>query len=251
MSVEQDEKYMLRSAKEILALLHAIQRSNALITAHFDHGKYSMLTAILDVRESDNSMLLDYGVNKHLNRRMVAGGKVLFDTIHNRIKVQFSAPNIVKTRFENQDAFRMKIPASLLRIQKRDYYRADTPMTQPLQCIVPARDNEQSEDTHLDHPVWEVSLENISIGGICIVGFPEQAVITQGMVFEGCRIVLPKTGKIIVDMEIVNTDDAKVKMRGKTKRYGCKFINIDEVVQSMIQHYIIKLDREKINKGIS
>jgi len=251
MPAEDDEKYMLRSAKEILAILRAIQRSNTLITAHFDHGKYSILTAILDVRKSDNSIVLDYGMNKHLNQRMVTGGKVLFDTIHNRVTVQFSAPDVVKTRFEHQDAFKMQIPESLLRLQKREYYRADTPIIQPLRCTVPVRDKEKFEDDLPKHTVWKVILENISLGGICIIDFPEQAIITRGMIFKDCHIVLPDIGKIVIDIEIVNTEDTEVKAGETIKRYGCKFIHINDAVQSMIQRYIINLDREKINKGIN
>lgn len=249
MPVDHNEKYTLHSAKEILALLHGIKHAHVLITAHFDHDKHSMLTAILDVRDSDGTMVLDYGANMRLNRRMLNSGKVLFDTVYNKVKVQFSVHHVVKTLYEKQEAFRGKIPASVLRLQKREYYRADTPIIKPLQCTIPIQNEEQSEDDHSSYDVCEANVVNISVGGVSIVDFPEQVSVTHGMIFSHCRIMLPGVGTLVVDMEVVNVYAVEVKAGGKTRRYGCRFINMDDGLQSMAQRYIIKLDREKINKG--
>jgi len=246
---EYGKEYMIYSAKEILALLHGIERNHALVTANFDNGKDAILTAILAVRKADNSIVLDYGVNPLLNRRMLESQKVIFVTTDGQIKVQFSATDVVKTRFEKQDAFKIKIPTSLIRLQRREYYRIDTPVMQPPQCMVPIQNARRSKDADAkSNSEWSVRIVNISVGGVGIEDFPKAVAVIHNIVFKGCQIILPDIGTLTVNIKVLNTYDVAARAGGAVQRHGCIFINLDSGMQSMIQRYIIKLDREKIKQ---
>lgn len=246
---EYGKEFMIHSAKEIIALFRSIEHGHALVTANCDNSKDSILTAILDVRANDGSIVLDYGMNPLLNRRMLESKKVIFVTTDGQIKVQFSAKRVIKTQFEKQDAFKIKLPTSVIRLQRRECYRIDTPIIQPPQCTIPILPKEESEDAQQSSDSWEARIVNISVGGVGIENVPERATIVRGMVFKECQIELLDIGTLLVDIKILNNYDIAARVGGKDQRYGCIFTNLNSGMQSMIQRYIIHLDREKINRG--
>ncbi|HKJ82881.1 MAG TPA: flagellar brake protein [Mariprofundaceae bacterium] len=242
MTTDNHEEFLVHSRTEILALLRGLRKNHELVTAHFDQGRESMLTTILSVLEDRNILILDYGVNEALNRNMLESDKVVFTTTYNRVKIQFSTESLKKVRYDKLNAFKMEIPDSVLRIQRREHYRIDTPVINPLCCLIPVhieKDAVESETT------LKATVVNISVGGVGIVDVPPQAKIESGRIYRGCRIGLPGTGTLEVDMEVVNIYEISSKKGGKTTRYGCRFIDLKGSMQAMIQRYVLKLEREQ------
>jgi hypothetical protein len=86
--------------------------------------------------------VLDYGPDEGLNQQALQAGKWNVVAFPNQVKVQFSCQQFGKTEFEGRDAFLAQIPTSLLRMQKREYYRVATPTITPLKCAVPLLEEE-------------------------------------------------------------------------------------------------------------
>jgi len=55
----------------------------------------------------------------------------------------------------------------------------------------------------------------------------------------------PEIGNIVATMEIRNVFEVTLRNGLKSKRAGCQFINLSANMQSMIQRYIIKVERER------
>jgi c-di-GMP-binding flagellar brake protein YcgR len=235
-SVAEDySKYLIHSKKEIQHILRAVMQQNELVSAHFDHGKHFMLTAILAVDPERDALILDYGPEEVLNRRILESDKILFVTSQDRVKVQFAADRIEATRFGDRPAFQVKLPASLLKLQRREYYRLDTPIAKPLKCIVPLEGGLKVE----------LPIVDISIGGIGVVVRVDEFVPRSGAVFQGCRFDLPDIGTIVTALETRTVFDVVVKGGVETRRVGFQFVNLPNNMQSMVQRYIVKLERER------
>ena len=56
---------------------------------------------------------------------------------------------------------------------------------------------------------------------------------------------MPDIGTIVTTLQIRNAFEVTLKSGAHTWRAGCMFINLPGPMQSMIQRYIIKLERER------
>lgn len=231
-------KYLIHSKTEIIYLLRAIMQKTELVTAYFNQGKDFFLTSLLAV-ESDH-VVLDYGANDALNRKIQESRKVVFLTSLERVRVQFTASRIDATAFSGRPAFRIPLPDSVLKLQRREYYRISTPITTPLMCEIPLMEGRKID----------ASIVDISVGGVGILGCPAGLELEEGTIYPGCRINLPEVGEIVTDVQVCNIVEVTLRSGQTTKRWGCQFINLPPNMQVLLQRYIIKLERERRAKMI-
>lgn len=235
-----DARFLVHGRLEILRILRGLAHRHEMVSAFFNGGKDLLLTSILAVEAEDNGVILDYSANDDLNQRLLASEKVIFVTSLNRVKVQFVASHIELATFEGGGAFRIQLPEQVLQLQRREYYRLTTPIVNPLKCQIPLADG---------HTV-EVPLADIGAGGIgIIIGNPPGVNLESGEIFPGCRINLPGVGMLEATMRIQSTFEVTLKNGNMTLRSGCQFIDLRPAMQSLIQRYIIKLERERIANG--
>ena len=235
---ENVENFRIHAEIEIHFILRAIMQSNTLLTLYFNHGNDFILTSILAVDPEHGEMVLDYGANEQFNLLALRSKKLTFITSHFQVKVQFICPAIRKTQFENRDAFSVDLPDSLLRMQRRDYYRIFTPVINPLKCIVPLPAGHGSD-------MAEVTLLDISCGGMAVIDHHPVIDFEPGKIYKNCRIALPGVGTLEVNVQVKSTFDFTLKNGLSCKRAGCEFIGINEKMLSMAQRYIIQLERER------
>lgn len=238
MKIDDDYgKYEIIQKNEIVYIFRSLMESRDLVSASFNHGKNFMLTAVVGVDPKQNEAFLDFGSIEEQNRKIIESEKIIFVTSHDKVKIQFNAYKIEKTTFEGQDAFKIKLPDSLIRLQRREYYRLLLPAFSPLQCALPIEGGDTIEPIVVD----------ISIGGINITLPPIAMRFEPGMIFHGCEMELPDIGIINADIKIVNMSEVTLKNEEKSRRAGCCFVNLPPKMQSMIQRFIIKMERKRLS----
>jgi c-di-GMP-binding flagellar brake protein YcgR len=237
-SSADDEKYKVYSRLEIASVLGALQKAGTLVTAYFGAGNDFILTCILSVDAEGAEVILDYGADPATNLRALKAGAITFVAAHERIKIQFSAESMRAARFDQRDAFRIALPGTLLRLQRREFFRIVTPLVQPLKCAIPP------QGKGVNAPK-EAVVADISCGGVALVGFTAPASVESGMCFRGCQILLPEAGAVIADLLIKSTYEVTHKNGSKHLHAGCEFVNMPERVRSTIQRYINAMERER------
>lgn len=236
-SVQDNSEFLVHNSLEIVRTLRGLASRNELVSAFFNAGNDLMLTSVLNVDTNDNVAILDVGSNEVLNRRILASEKIIFVTTLDSVKIQWVSSKLELTTFEGRDAFKVAIPDQILRLQRREFYRLPTPVVSPLKCKIPVPDG----------VVAEVALADISAGGIGIVIPPQTAVdFSVGAVFPGCRLDLPGIGMAEFTLAVQSTWEVTMKNGIKSQRAGCRFVDMRPGIQSMVQRFIIKLERERI-----
>lgn len=236
-STPDDSRFLVHSGLEIVRTFRGLVSRNEMVSAFFNAGKELLLTSVLAIEPETDVILLDYGSNAVLNRRILESGKIIFVTSLDKVKVQWVSSHIDSDTFEGRDAFRIAIPQQILRLQRREYYRLTTPLINPLKCRIPASDG----------VTVEVALADISAGGIgVIIAQPLGVTFEAGSVFPGCRVELPGVGTAEFTLSIQSTWEVTMKNGSKSLRAGCQFIDMRSGMQALIQRYIIKLERERI-----
>ncbi|MBE0621510.1 MAG: flagellar brake protein [Burkholderiales bacterium] len=235
-------RYLIHSRLEIAAILKTLSRSGRMVTAYFGADDDFILTSILAVNADQNTAFIDCDANAASSRRALQAKNITFVAVHDRIKIQFSAASLSQTRLDGRDVFSMPIPATLLRLQRREYFRITTPLTRPLVCIIDEQASPEREQT-------EMVIVDISCGGVAVIDPAEPAEIEVGARLRGCRIPLPEIGQVAVDIVVKSASEVTLK-NGKTQRHaGCEFLNMKERDRGLIQRYISRLERERTHRG--
>lgn len=239
MQADDYGKYLLHSKKEIIFILRAMRDKGALITVYFNQGSDFLLTTLLSVSADGNAMLLDPGSNAEMNRKALASEKLVFIATHDKVKIQFTVKHLARTEYEGREAFRAAIPEELLRLQRREYYRLTAPIAHPLRCTIPVNLADGSKST------IETTVIDISGGGLGVMVPPEGVEFETDHLFENCRIELPEVGTVQATLRVRNVFEFTLRSGAKTKRSGCQFVELPGHMMTLIQRYIIRVERER------
>lgn len=235
---DTDERFTLRSRAEIVSVLRSLAKQNAMITVYFDQGRELILTTILEVNPEFQELVLDLGADAHANNLLLQSTRLMVVGHEDRIKVQFTTSLAQATMRDGHPAFRVRIPGALLRLQRRDFYRVQLPMGKPVKAYLQPN-ADQPED------LIEARLVDLSCGGAAMVLAGPGIATEVGSVYPACSINLPGVGTVSAPVEIGYLRDVALKNGLHERRVGCRFIKLPGAMQSMIQRYINRAERER------
>ncbi len=233
-SSEELNRYLVRNAMEVERILRDIMASKGIVTAYAENGRDFMLTSIVGIDTAGRSVYLDYGADERMNELLSASREVVLSMSHDQVRVQFSAPGLEKTHYNHAPAFRVPLPGQLLRLQRREYYRLVTSVVNPIKCLIGTEEGD-----------LECNVVDISIGGIGILAYQQDIPLHLGKIYHGCRITLPGIGQFAISLSVRSTFEVVLKNGRKSHRAGCQFINLPPNMETEIQRYIIRVDRER------
>lgn len=228
-------QFLLHSKSEIVYVLSSLLEHVSQITVFFNEGKDLLLTTVVAI--ADDSLILDYGAHGETNRKALTVEKLFCVASLEKVRIQFLLRGLTEVAYEGRPAFQAKLPTDLLRLQRREFFRLTMPITRPLKCKMPVA-LDGGEQT------IELNVVDISGGGLAIAlpdGFDFQA----GQEFAGCRIELPEVGTITATIVVRNQFDITLRSGGRVRRAGCEFVKLPGPMATLVQRYIIKVERER------
>lgn len=246
LGTENQSPYQVESRREILALLKGFKDKAQLISMMINGGSEAFITSVLHVDDANNLLIVDSAPDTQANQRIIEASAVFFDGLLDRISIQFSSSRVQRIQFENRPALQMPVPVSLIRLQRRENYRINTPISRPVKCHVPIPVEEHTREQPF-------SLVDISCGGIALLDDQRVLEMSIGKNYEHCIIDLPGVEAIELGLQIRNVQDL-ILLNGKTtRRVGCAFFGLSSRDLTAVQRYIMKLERERNAKmtGIS
>lgn len=127
-------RYMLYSRTEIIFILRSMLKKGSMATIYFNHGKHFFLTALIDLDDRSNTLIIDRGGDEEINQWAIKADRLLCTANLDKVKIQFSLQGLKQVQYDGQPAFAAKMPESMLRLQRREYFRLDTPQGNPIIC---------------------------------------------------------------------------------------------------------------------
>ncbi len=235
---DEEARYITSSPGEIVAILRACMRKGTLVTAYFNGGKDFVLTAILAVNPESGEVVFDLPPHNEQLQRMLASPRVLFVTSEDGIKIKFSVDGLAPQPHGGREAVAGRIPDTVLRMQRRENYRASCLLTQPLKCRVTTTvDGKETEA--------ELTVLDISCGGISVIDSHPHVHFEKDAVYDHCLIDLPGIGSIKTGLQVCNSFEVTLKNGSVCKRSGCRFVGAHPSLPGMVQRYIMKLERDR------
>ncbi|SEN22007.1 flagellar brake protein [Nitrosomonas marina] len=238
-SSELIEICRVNSKVDILHILQEIMQKNTLVTLYFDQSNRFILTSILFINGQTNEILIDSGSDTKFNQVALESEHLIFITSLDKIKIEFVCNQISMSQFDGRDVFQVNFPESLIRMQRRNYYRIITSIIKPLKCIIPIHTEAGSFKA-------EITMVDLSCGGIGVIDHHPMINFEPGMIYHNCRINLPGYGDIFAGLEVRSTYEITLRNGQICKRAGCHFIDLPNEMETMIQRYVTKQEQVKL-----
>jgi len=236
--LENWHDFEVESRREIIALLRGISEKKQLIRM-LVHGESDVcVTSILEVDPDNDAVILDCSINPEQNRRIVAAKSISYETSLDKIRIMFGSEPAQSVTFEGGPALKIAVPTSLIRLQRREYYRMATPVSNPVRVQIPLPAEMGGGTTHFP-------LADISCGGLAILDNRLILGDTIGRIYHDCRIELPEAGTIATGLQIRNSIELTLLNNKSNRRLGCQFVDIPRSALNAVQRYITKLERER------
>lgn len=232
--------YRVESRREIIALLRQIGEKHQLVRMLVNGEADVCVTSVLDVDPDEDLLVLDRSIDRAQNRRILEAEKINCETSLDKIRILFTIENLRELEYDGDRSIACDIPTRMIRLQRREFYRMATPVTNPLKVTITLPEE-------LGGGSAQFPLSDISCGGIAIhdaklqLGGEESI----GRTFANCRFDLPDIGPVTTGLQLRNMHDITLLNNKTSRRVGCMFVDISRANLANVQRYITKLERER------
>jgi c-di-GMP-binding flagellar brake protein YcgR len=223
--------YLIHSRREIIALLRRLTEKREFVRMIFSEGEEAIATAVLEVGE--DSVIIDSAPDAAQLARVLASSSISFDTALERIRIAFFATRIEPCVHDGLPALRIPLPETMVRLQRREYYRVLTP-----RCSI------QMEKEGGPPPV-SFAVQNVSAGGIALIDDEQVLDASKGAEYTNCELLLPGTQSVIATLCVMNCCDISLYNGRTARRIGCAFVNPNAAMLALVQRYVSKLERDQ------
>lgn len=227
-------RFALRDRREIVQILNEMAKRNILIDA-FHGSEPAFRTRILAIDPHAASILLDAPVPTSLTE----AGELICVTRLNRVKIQFSLHLPRPIVYAGHPALVAELPHTLLRLQRREYFRVATPLADPLICTICHAGNDGREQD------IAVRILDLSAGGLAVAVPPEEIRFAAGCEFERCVLHFPESEPLPIRLKVRSLFAVNTPNGVRVRRAGCEFVGLSNAASARIQRYLFKLERDR------
>lgn len=240
----QEVELLIEKPDEVLRLLRRLAAKRSLITMHAPGGAPVLLSAVLDIDGNRGQMVIDASADSDANARALRYPELRCVGQVDSIGVRFSLQDLQSSLHDGMPAFQAPIPAAVLHLQRREYYRLRLPVSRALECRIPVQ-RDPGTDPHQVPEAVGLRLIDISAGGIalrvppeCVYGF------APGTAFDACVLLLPECPPLQVDMVVRHLAERRYEEGPGVWQAGCEFVDPPHAVQQRVQQFIMRVERE-------
>jgi c-di-GMP-binding flagellar brake protein YcgR len=237
---EADDKYLVRNPRQIKRLLQALIEQRSTVTAHVAGRDQSFPTALLEVDEDRDWILLDGSHNEASNRAAEQASHLLCFAQLNHVRLRFRVEQIERLDRDGQVAFRVPLPESLHYLQRREFYRLETPITESPTCKLPIPGDPGEAPCEL-----ELRVVDISGGGMAVALTTDMPQLVLRRTYSDCVLMLPDQSPICLPLTVCTQLRQTMPSGIEYVRVGLQFSALPRGADALIQRYIFRVDRQR------
>lgn len=229
------EQFVKRNKLAICATLRDLKKND--ISVMVNHARGQFISKILDVLPDSDLFVFDLGGVERENNSALYAGVLAFVAEPAGAKVEFQAEIARTIDYQGLPAFTAPLPDELYLIQRRTYFRINTPLWPPLLCCGELKDNTP----------FQFTIKDLSLGGLGL--YTEQDVsglLSAGDVIQHVEMDLDDYGFFCVDLQFIGQTETKVvDSKGDVKamkRLSFKFLGLSAAQERDLQQVIYELE---------
>ncbi|HWK71119.1 MAG TPA: flagellar regulator YcgR PilZN domain-containing protein [Burkholderiaceae bacterium] len=229
----EDDAQVVASRLEIARLLRSVEEKKSLMKIYVQQRAVAVSATILDVDLENNAIILDDSSEsefKHFHENEDVSYEITLEST----RILFSSQEVEPCEHDKRPALRLSLPKSVTRIQRRESYRLDVPVTDPATCriILPGGAGAIS-----------LQVKDISTGGVSLVDNQQQLGSSAGTLYTSCQLDLPGTGTLPVKLQVMRFMNEALPFEQESRHVGCKFVDLHNSTEIQVQNYISSLER--------
>lgn len=233
------ESFRVRSRVEVVAILRSLIRARSRCTVQFGSSAQDvMATTLLAANPDAQELVFDCSSDAALNRRLQRATRLEFETSLDHVRIEFSTWAAEPTVHDRLPAMRVRLPESVVRLQRREYFRIPAPVANPLVASVP--------DPKDPRTTLKLRLLDLSLGGLALLLPKEVVPPNLGAELEGCSLDLPDAGRIIFNASVRSISTSS---RPPGTRLGCSFLRLQPHAMKAVQRQIMVMERERLARS--
>ncbi|NWK78001.1 flagellar brake protein [Aquitalea sp. LB_tupeE] len=229
-------RYTLATPVEVVHHLASIAKSGHMVTVFSNKGKTFILTRFLEVDAKRGVLLLDWGADPVTNDQLLASERNVFVCSPEGVKTQFVTTAARKVMLDSGPAFEVDLPEQVIKLQRREFFRIQTPVSNPVSCHI------------ADYPnrPLDLVLFDISLGG-CSLWLPAAQTpgFELGQQYLDCSFELRPIGSLRAGIEVRHHLTTRLRNGNDAVRVGCAFLKMTPSSETLVQRYVGHLERER------
>lgn len=232
-----DPDLQITAPLEILSVLRSLEERNTLIHLHVPGRQLAIITTVLQIDSDKQTAIIDNASEDDLNNRLLRASSLSMEAQLDKIRILFSVNGVRACMFDGKPALEIPFPDSITRLQRREYYRIDIPLSDTATCAM---------QLPVQPYTLKLSIRDISCGGLSLLDQDHVLEKSLGTVFEYCTLQLPEQPPLKLSMKVVRAVPEKLANEKVILRVGCAFINISNPARMQLQRYVSQLERKAI-----
>lgn len=233
-------QYILSNPLEILRHLRTLQEQRNFVTLYLDAGRDFFLSTVLAIDEAHQQILLDAPGRPDQFKQALNAQQTTLSTMVDRVKIQLRLGALQSLPLDGRPVLAGNLPERMLRLQRREFFRIETPRLPPLRCKL-ARQHADGRAEAFEFPLYD-----ISGGGLCLTGpIGHAEKFSLGELFADCRLEIPGESILSVNLRVREISRVETISGEQQLRLGCEFVNLPGTRLTLIERYITRLERER------
>jgi len=234
---EIEERFHIVGPSAIAFTLAGLAREGDQFSVHF--GDTLFLTTLLAANPESGTLIFDCSGAEALNRRLLMIGQCSFAGRPEGVHVQFSCTRVRETKFAGRPAFVADLPKYIVRLQRRESFRIETPRGRPLEFA-----GRLADGSLLQMPVHDISVDGI---GLTATQLPDG--LARGDRLHLCHFHLAdEAHELSCSADVCHVTELTGRSGQRLWRIGLRFDDLPPAGQNYVQRYIIRVERER--KGL-
>lgn len=232
---EIEERFHIIGQRPVQFLLAGLAEQNEQFAVHFNHGAEHFLSLLLAAPPDSGKLIFDCSGSPEINQRVQRCDSLVFNGHPGGIQVQFTCGRPMEIIHAGARAFAVALPKHVLRLQRRESFRIETPRSKPVEFF-----GRQPSGALL-----KLAGHNISCAGIGLTASSLPPELAPGLLLKNSRFTLPEEKHdFFVDAVVHHITELQTRS-GPQWRIGLEFIKLPYAEENRVQRYIAKVEHER------
>jgi c-di-GMP-binding flagellar brake protein YcgR len=237
LSSPEFRQYAVIERDEIATLIARMAGEHAQTSIYFSVAPGSIISTVLAVDSRQGTILFDRDSDPARNDALMRAPALAWRSSLDGITIEFTTTHARAAAHGGSDAFLTLLPDMVLRLQRRNAFRAEAPITPPLHALLDESGQGSGEE--------KATVLDISALGMCLLVDLRAQPLVAGMRIVRVRFQLPGFGEILCGLEVRYILSAGSRHPDFMRRCGVRFVDMGVTEELLIARYINALERDR------
>lgn len=231
---DADANFAQRHPLQIAVYLRNLVSGQDFVTVEFNGRQ--IVTQVLDVDSRNARFIFDAGSVADDNAAIPAARELSFRSVPGGIRTEFTTLGATPVTFDGLPAFEAPFPTLLYYVQRREFFRVQTPLLDPYIASGPYESGGS----------FRLELQDLSLGGVALKTADTRfGSLETGTVLHDVSLQLGSFGTLQLDLEIVAPRRVTTPKGDQRFVIGCKFAGALGPAERTLQRVVTQLETNR------